>query len=72
MILRERASMDVPSRAIMMVASTHHSIAPAGVTGHPLSNLGKAPLSWRVILRARAPQERHKVALQIKDVDPGG
>ena len=64
--------MDVPSHAVMMVASAHHSITPAGVTGHPLSDLNKAPLSGHAVLRAGATQERHKVALQMRGVDPGG
>ena len=72
MTLRERASTDIPSRVVMIVAPAHHSVTPAGVTGHPLSGLGKPPLSGRAVLRAEATQERHKVALQIRGVDPGG
>ena len=48
------------------------SITPAGVTRHPLSGLGMPPLSGHAVLWAEATQERHKVALQIRDVDPVG
>ena len=63
--------MDVASRAVMMAVPAHHSITPASVTGRPTPNLGKAPLTGRAALWARATQGGGKVALQIRGVDPG-
>ena len=64
--------MDIPSLTVMMVAPAHHPITPASVTGHPQPDLDKAPLTGRAVSLAGATQGRHEVALQIRDIGPGG
>ena len=64
--------MDVASPTIMMVASAHHLITPASVTGCPRLDLGNAPLTGCAVLLARATQGRREVAMLIRDVGPDG
>ena len=70
--IQEEVSMDIASPAVIMVASAHHLITPASVTGRPRPNLGNTPLTGCAVLLAGAMQGRHEFALQIRDVGPDG
>jgi hypothetical protein len=69
---RDTTGGDVASSAVMMVASAHHLITPASVTGCPQPDLGNAPLTGCAVLLTRATQGRREVALLIRDVGPDG
>jgi len=64
--------MDVASPAVMIFAPAHHFITPASVTGRPRPGLGKTPLTGRAVPLAGATQERHEIALQIRNAGSGG
>ena len=55
----------------MMVASAHHLITPASVTGRLRLDLGKTPLTRSVIRLTRATQGRREIAPRTRNIDSG-
>jgi len=62
----------LPPLAVMMVASAHHLITPAIVTGRIRPDLGKTPLTRSAVRLTRATQGRRGLAPQTRNIGLGG
>ena len=55
-LTRGQRPQTLPPLTVMMVASAHHFITLASVTGRPKPNLGKTPLTGRAVRLTGATQ----------------
>ena len=62
----------LPPLAVMMVASAHHLITPASVTGCLRPDLGKTPLTRSAVRLTRATQGRREIAPRTRNIGSVG
>ena len=66
------ASTDATPLTVMMVASAHHLITPASVTGCLQLDLDKTPLTRSAVWLTRATQGRREIAPRTRNIGSGG